>query len=260
MKPISKLDIERYFTGELPETEIARVEQAMDNQPELKEYYQELQGDKNVFLAKHPYRDFIKGTQRRTVSPLTKVFQWFSVPRPVWIAVPLVLVLGVAYFFQQHPHLVHNDGPGIRYKSPVALDFLVRRNGEVQPGTTDDIYQAGDAVQFLYTANQFKYIALLSVDQSGKLSFYSPQNAASLPAKSGDSQPFPHSVELDAAPGGELFIALFTQQALSREEAAKTLGLSSPKDRSGIQQIRKRLQAGLPGETQAASLYLKKED
>lgn len=110
-------------------------------------------------------------------------------------------------------------GPTNRPKGSVDLDFLVLRDGQVQPGQPGGTYRAGDRLQFTYRADGLDSLVLLSIDGEGTLTVFYPsageEPAAVVP---GDRHVLEGSIELDDAPGPEVFVAIFGPSSVSEAE------------------------------------------
>jgi hypothetical protein len=102
-----------------------------------------------------------------------------------------------------------------RYKGGEVLEFHLSRDGKVEPGNPAAEHRAGDRLQFVFSADKAAYATLLSVDAAGKVSVYRAEGAAAaVPVEPGKLAPFPFSVTLDEARGGELFVAVFSAAPL----------------------------------------------
>ena len=93
----------------------------------------------------------------------------------------------------------------------------MKRDAQTREGRLYDTLLAGDQVQILYNSDKEQYVSLLSIDSRGVVSFYHPQQnspVCSVPVGKGKGLFFPGSIELDAEPGFELVIAIFSESAL----------------------------------------------
>lgn len=106
-----------------------------------------------------------------------------------------------------------------RPKGSVDLDFLVLRDGMVQPGQHGGAYKAGDRLQFTYRADGLDRLVLLSIDGAGTLTvFYPAAGDEPVPVVPGDRHVLEGSIELDDAPGPEVFVAIFGPSSVEEAE------------------------------------------
>jgi hypothetical protein len=112
------------------------------------------------------------------------------------------------------------DAPSSRAKGEVDLDFVVLREGRVMPGVEGRVYGPGDLLQFTYRAEGHEQLVLLSIDGEGKVTvFYPSQGDAPLAVVPGERHVLDGSIALDAAPGPELFVAVFGPSSVSEARA-----------------------------------------
>lgn len=108
------------------------------------------------------------------------------------------------------------DAPSSRAKGDVDLDFVVLREGRVMPGVEGRVYGPGDLLQFTYRAAGHEQLVLMSIDGQGKVTvFYPSQGGAPLAVVPGERHVLDGSIALDAAPGPELFVAVFGPSSVS---------------------------------------------
>jgi hypothetical protein len=108
------------------------------------------------------------------------------------------------------------DAPSSRAKGDVDLDFVVLREGRVMPGVEGRVYGPGDLLQFTYRAAGHEQLVLMSIDGQGKVTvFYPSQGDAPLAVVPGERHVLDGSIALDAAPGPELFVAVFGPSSVS---------------------------------------------
>lgn len=123
---------------------------------------------------------------------------WFRVAR---VAAPL-LALAAAI-------LLSVRTPPNRLKGDADLGFYLLRDGQVLPGDPDAVYHAGDRIQFTYRG-PYDRLVLLSIDGTGTLTvFYPEYGETGVPIVPGERHVLEGSIELDDAPGPEVFLAFF---------------------------------------------------
>lgn len=123
--------------------------------------------------------------------------------RRVWLAPVLLACLVLVVVF------VPRDGYR-GAKGTVDLDFMVMRDGQVQPGDEGALFHAGDRLQFSYRTTGLDDIVLVSIDGAGTLSTWYPGTGDEpLAIVPGERHFLEGSIELDGAPGPEVFVAVF---------------------------------------------------
>ena len=124
---------------------------------------------------------------------------------------------------------------GLRSKGEAGFGYFVLRQGVVLAGQADQPLFPGDAVQFVHTAPQAGFLAILSVDGQGKASVYYPNGPAAAPVEVGQRRPVPQSTILDASLGRETIYAFYCRSPVLIEPlrlalASKQRDLHLPKD------------------------------
>jgi hypothetical protein len=117
--------------------------------------------------------------------------------------------------------------PDIAFKGALAVQIVAKRGGRqffVRPG---DALEADDALRFVVTAPEAGYVAVLSVEEAGRVSVFYPPESAAAPApwpvriESRGRRELPGSIILDEAPGSETYVVLFSSAPFSREAAER---------------------------------------
>lgn len=211
-----RLDLEQYVVGELDSEQSAAVRQHCDTCKECSSYVAMLQEEREEFLVKHPFASF-----SRAHAPVVRLpwYRGFSLGtlRPAIVAVGAVMLVTIAIV------PVVNRGnrtpkDQVRFKGAPPLSFVYQRDGKTSPGVLSGKYREGDRIQVTCSPSHYPYVSLLSIDSRGTVSFYQPDTRSefcTVPAEPGKPLLFPGSIELDATPGAELVIALFSREELS---------------------------------------------
>ncbi len=146
----------------------------------------------------------------------------------------LILAFGASLWLARSPATTE-PSPGLRFKGgegsatsaltgveePVGVRFFVRRDGEVVPGVPEGIYREGDQIRFTYWSGDNDYLMLLSVEDSGVVSVYYPDDAGgeegdeSIQIARGRNLPLEGSIVLNDYVGHERFFALFSPVPIS---------------------------------------------
>lgn len=132
-----------------------------------------------------------------------------SVPwwRRLLYVVPVLAVAAALLFVVRPAALV--ERPTNRIKGEDELGFYVLRDGQVYPGKAGDTFREGDRLRFTYrTAHD--HLVLLSIDGTGHLTLFYPEaGEAGVAVVPGELHALDSSIQLDAAPGPEVFLGFF---------------------------------------------------
>jgi len=125
--------------------------------------------------------------------------------RWMWAAIP-VLMAAIALF------LVRPPDPEVRIKGgdEATLQWYFMDKGQPVIGAPDRVLKKGDQIQFRYGAGGRQNLVLISIDGAGTFTtFYPQQGEQPLPVTPLGEHVLQGSIILDAAPGPEVFIAVF---------------------------------------------------
>lgn len=215
----NRVRIERYFLEEAAGEEKKETGLHIEGCSRCKEHLDVLSRERQAYLAVRPFTSYAaKHLEKR--APAFKLL-----PGPRWMpalagglaCLALVTVMnfpGVQGGSAQVDAVPAADV--VTYKGGELLDFHYRRAGNLSQGDLKQDYRAGDELQFVYSAGKFAHVTLASVDAQGTVSLYRKDGgaSASLPAVAGKVEPFPFSVTLDDAKGGELFVMVLSPAPL----------------------------------------------
>ncbi|MFL5309571.1 MAG: hypothetical protein ACJ79H_03855, partial [Myxococcales bacterium] len=108
--------------------------------------------------------------------------------------------------------------PGQRLKGPgFALRMYVEHAGDVRPAMPGEVIAPGDAVRFAVTAPANGYVAVLSLDPTGRGSVYFPLGARAEAVAPAGEVPLPIGTRLDATVGEERIVGLFCSSPVELE-------------------------------------------
>ncbi|MCP4805460.1 MAG: DUF4384 domain-containing protein [Proteobacteria bacterium] len=194
-----RVELARRLTGELDRTDdpaeaalLAEVEAAA---PGLAAFDWEI-------LGKAANR--LDADEERTTERLPDLEE---APTPWWRRWWLVPALVAALMLVV---VVIPDDPYRGAKGEAEIDFMVMRDGTVQPGDETAVFHQGDRLQFSYRTTGLSDVVLVSVDGAGTLSVFYPQDGDQpLDIIPGERHFLEGSIELDGAPGPEVFVAVF---------------------------------------------------
>lgn len=105
----------------------------------------------------------------------------------------------------------------------VGLGMYVLHGGVVREAAPGETIAPGDAVRFAVTTPERAYVAILSVDPSGRASIYFPEGTRAAPVGPGENVPLPLATRLDATVGEERVMGLFCDGPVELEPVRASL-------------------------------------
>ena len=98
---------------------------------------------------------------------------------------------------------------GERLKGGPQLSLFVRHAEKVRPAGPREPVSPGDTLQFTYSSDRTRYLAVLSLDGSGRGNIYFPDSYYATPVAAGRDVPLARSTVLDEVLGPETLYGLF---------------------------------------------------
>ncbi|MFT5586128.1 MAG: hypothetical protein ACI9VR_003725 [Cognaticolwellia sp.] len=146
------------------------------------------------------------------------------------------------------PLLNPPDGPATRLKGDTELRFLLDGPDGFASGTPGQDLHPGDRIQFTFRAPLQQSIVLVGIDGTGSSAQYWPEEGdipLSIPSENG-LQLLSGSLELDTAPGPEVFVAVFGAGSVSEAlelvgeayDAGGHLAVQALRDQPGVSTLR----------------------
>lgn len=212
-----KYTLERFFAGELDEQASGEVRTHLKTCDECSTYIRTLEGEKELHLLKHPYREWA-GSHVQVAKPSMweTVMEWVRKPAlfPVY-GLALVLCIAVPVMIQLQ------DETAVSYKGESGLSFVFKRNGVVSEGTTKELFGEGDQIQVSYSCQRDHFAGLISIDSKGTVTTYQPKSAGgtlSVQVKGSNECNFPQSIVLDNSSGAELVVLLIADKPINIDD------------------------------------------
>jgi hypothetical protein len=173
---------------------------------------QALAQEQQAFLQARPPERFLRQVERRAEAPRPAAWRRFFPLVTAFVPVLALLVLVL-------PRLGED---GVRDKGGGTFRVAVSRGGATpELLAADAAVRAGDALRFSYEADAAGHLLVLELDGRGQASVFHPfDGKASAPLAAKQRDFLPGSVVLDAAPGPETLVAVFSPRPL---EAAPLL-------------------------------------
>ena len=249
--------IDRYFTGDLSAQESKELESHFEECQVCFNYLQTLRREKNEFLAAHPFSSVfrVRGSER---------VPWYQFAIKIWSKPVLVPVFAVLVAVAIGLPLLQGTGKvreDVLFKGQSSLSFIYKRDGVVRDGELSELFYANDQIQIRYSSSKEQYIALISIDSRGTVSFYHPDEQSrfcSIQTGTGSNLSFPGSIILDDAEGAELIIAVFSSAPL-KTSAVNAWAENAFREHPELSKLARHLSENIPFKGgQVASLLLRK--
>jgi len=201
----SRLQLDRYATGELSPDEAARVERSLDDASRahlaaVERARAELPPLDVAALRRHAVVE--------TAAPLPAPANDTRGFRRWWL-MGLALAAAISLFVLV-PRAVDPEASDILFRGGDLLTLYVVDGGDQEPYVPGTALGEGDAVGFAVDATGHTSVVLVSIDGNGTLSVLYPEHVGDAPhALSGVGRvALPELVTLDDAPGPEVFVAV----------------------------------------------------
>lgn len=204
---VSPLSLEHMRMGSLPPAAQAELELHLEQCPRCQALQQELHGYHADFGAvREPawvqiQNDLEQARRRRP-------FRW-----ALWglgAAVPALAAAMLLLMVQPAPM----DDSGVRTKGDPIVEIVIRRGHAVMPAASGSTVKPGDQVGFLTTAAGWEHVMILGRDSTGTITTYLAPEGRSAATSSQARTRLPLAIELDATPGAEELLVLFSRQPL----------------------------------------------
>lgn len=242
---VTRFDVERFVCGELSGAEADAVKRALDNDPALKSFHDEIVAADAAFQIEHPARAVVPQVMaqaprpslwKRVTSSLQSLVSGWRVPA-LTSAAALALVVLVA-------RPTGTDAPvedGLRSKGgndPV-VSFFVKSGDSARVGTAGEALHAGDLIQLAVRDANARAMVVVGVDGAGAVSVYAAEELTTQTKGHDAPRVLPASLVLDDTVGTERFFVVYgddledlTRQAkqaaaeLGKQVAAQTVDLA----------------------------------
>jgi hypothetical protein len=204
---LSELALDEWVARELSEPESARVAAHVASCAQCRARHRALEAERADFLAKAPsfaeHAAVVCRSQQRVIPLRQRIL--LAATSAATLAATALLVLWSGGKFEE-----------TRSKGPAHLSWFVKRGEHVHRGRADEPLYPGDALRFLYSSGEPRYLAIVNVDARAA-SVYFPSGARAALVRAGNDVALDFSVELDGQLGRERVYALFCETAVEIE-------------------------------------------
>jgi hypothetical protein len=259
-KEPKRLEIERLIARELDNEKTISLESHFKECTVCNEYYLSLCKERDTFLRVYPYGSISAVAKRKENAT------WFkklldTLMRPALAPVYATLLIAVVLSPVVIRESTFFTSDNINYKGNSKLSFAYQRDGLTRPGSGEYKLAKGDRVQIFYSSDHEQYVSLLSIDETGLVSFYHPDQSSencSVLTRRGEGIAFEGSILFDNVSGDELVVAVFSESPLKTEDVKMWMAANYASN-SDLQSLSKRIEGkSFAKKTTIQTLLLKK--
>lgn len=201
---IDKLELISYCSGDCSEERTAQIEKHVAGCVSCRGYLKQLEEERRRFLTAHPFESMPPAKQNRIVP--------FPSARAFALAASIAFLAIGGYVL----NALYPATGTHRIKGDTGISLYVKATDGTIESRENHVYHPGERIQITYSCGERNHLILLSIDQEGRISTYYPVDGdTSLVLEKGRGIPLPNSIELDSYLGNELYIAAFSESALS---------------------------------------------
>ena len=217
---VSELELDEWIAGELSPSDRERCEQHVRECSACQARKQAIEQANAAYLAEAP--DF-RALQKLAGAPKANVRH---LPRKRsqlrWLTAPLLAACAALAFVAVRPSERPSVSAVTRSKGGPRLGYFVKRGENVQRGQSSGVVHPGDALRFVYSADQAYFLAIFSADAHG-VGVYFPSGPKAERVAAGQEIALDFSVALDDTLGRERVTALFCTETFQIEPVQSAL-------------------------------------
>ena len=227
------LRLEQYLLGELPQSEMLKIENELKTNHQLRQELDRLEAETKQYYDKFPRLNFPPKPNARP-----KNTWWAFLTSPAlagglaFATATLLVVLFLPETFLKQTEMVQNgvrddfpgtahapvESQGVRTKGLMPALFLsMVHEGTVRELSDNDLVRSGDEIKIAYRASGYAYGVIVSVDSQKEVTLFLPatKDSNQLPLESGGKVALRVAYQLDAKPGYETFFFIASKRSMS---------------------------------------------
>jgi hypothetical protein len=220
-RKLTDLELERHLAGDLPQ---ARFAEATDGD---RARLGELRAEAEAFLRSVDVDMEVKRIHQRVermTPPKRSWLRWF-VPASA-LAAAAAVILVVLKRGGDSPGRPNGDDLAVKGDDVSLVVHLASGDSSTRLSTGDSV-RPGDRIRFEIGATKPGYVAVIGIDGSGKPSIYHPDGGTAPAAFDPANRLVPGAIELDATPGAERFIVLYSDRPFAFDVVVPALAMNS---------------------------------
>jgi hypothetical protein len=219
----------RFQAGDLSRGEAREVLAAARRDPAVAARLELLRAEDDAFEGLMPWEQvkdsiFRRARELPAVAAPAPTRRWLGA-WPALVAGGLAAAAAVVLVLLLEPAepTIEADTLTSRYKTDDTIQAFVLRHGRPEPVAPGATLAEGDLLQFR-VSSPHSFLALIGVDGTGVVSRYEPVGGElSATFVPGNGRPLADSLQLDDAPGPEVFLAFLSDEALLVEELERAV-------------------------------------
>ena len=223
-RAVSRFDVERFAVGELSGERALEVQRAIDADPGLKAFFDDVKASDAAFLIVAPPSSFVATLAARTslverpslVARLRRALSSLQLQVGAAAAVAVVVVVSVSAPDGAHPGTTSKGGA-----HTAAVGFFVKDASGARVGEAGEVLHAGDQIQLTVTDADRPAMVVVGIDGRGVVSVYAVEATGAVAKGAAGSRVLPASLILDDTVGVERFFVVYGDDASTTERAVR---------------------------------------
>jgi hypothetical protein len=218
-RAVSRFDVERFAVGELSGERALEVQRAIDQDPALKAFFDDVKASDAAFLIMAPPSSFMaaRATPASWWTRLRAAVSSLQLQMGLGAAAAAAVVL-VAVSTPDAPHsgTTSKGGP-----HTAAVGFFVKDDSGARVGEAGEVLHQGDQIQLAVTDADRPAMVVVGIDGSGVVSIYAVEATATVAKGATGPRVLPASLVLDDTVGVERFFVVYGDDAATTERAVR---------------------------------------
>jgi hypothetical protein len=225
-RAVSRFDVERFAVGELSGERAIDVQRAIDTDPALKAFFDDVKASDAAFLIMAPPSSFMAALGD-TITARAAPASWWTRLAGAWSSLHLQMGLGAAAAAVVVVVAVSTpDGPRSGSTSKggphtATVGFFVKDKDGARVGEAGEVLHAGDQIQLTVTDADRDAMVVVGIDGSGVVSVYAVEATATVAKGATGPRVLPASLVLDDTVGVERFFVVYGDDAATTERAVR---------------------------------------
>lgn len=225
-RAVSRFDVERFAVGELSGERALEVQRAIDTDPALKAFFDDVKASDAAFLIMAPPSSFMAALDNKVSSQGASPSWWTRLRAAVSslqlqmglgaAAAAAVVLVAVSTPDSPRPGTTSKGGP-----HTAAVGFFVKDSDGARVGEAGEVLHPGDQIQLAVTDADRPAMVVVGIDGSGVVSIYAVEATATVAKGATGPRVLPASLVLDDTVGVERFFVVYGDDAAATERAVR---------------------------------------
>ena len=218
-RAVSRFDVERFAVGALSGERALEVQRAIDTDPALKAFFEDVKASDAAFLIMAPPSSFMAarttpgswGTRLRAAVSSLQLQMGLGAA-----AAAAVVLIAVSTPDGPRPGTTSKGGPHM-----AAVGFFVKDDSGARVGEAGEVLHPGDQIQLAVTDADHSAMVVVGIDGNGVVSVYAVEATATVAKGAIGPRVLPASLVLDDTVGVERFFVVYGDDAATTERAVR---------------------------------------